>query len=170
MSEATAILPRRNNEIKLNEKDIERFWRGVDKRGQDECWEWQKCRTKGGYGVMNVRRKILHCNRIGWTIENGRIPDGMIICHKCDNPSCCNPNHLFVGTDLDNCRDREMKGRGHDRTGGNHGRATTNEHAVILMRQIYSSGKYTHKKIAEMFKIKHSAVSDIMLRRCWNHI
>lgn len=169
MSEATFKIARKTKEIKLKDKDIERFWRGVDRRGEDECWEWQKYK-KRGYGYIGVDGFAMITSRVAWVIANGQIPEGMIVCHKCDNPSCCNPNHLFIGTDLDNCRDRDAKGRGYDRTGGKHGRATTNEHAVLLMRAIYGSGNYTYKRIAEMFKVKVSAVSDIMLRRCWTHI
>lgn len=92
-----------------------RFWAKVDVRGPDECWEWQASTTSSGYGqiMVNARpRRITRAHRLSWTIANGPIPSGMVVCHRCDNPPCVNPAHLFVATQQDNIADMVRKGRG----------------------------------------------------------
>lgn len=94
-----------------------RFWRKVAKGKPDECWEWQGHRERGGYGTVAFRKaknqpyqKLAH--RVAWELSNtADIPDGMFVCHTCDNPPCCNPNHLWLGTQADNNRDMIQKGR-----------------------------------------------------------
>lgn len=91
-----------------------RFWLGaepmMDERG---CWEWGKARDGRGYGVINGRdRGNVYVHRLSWEIHNGPIPKGLFICHHCDNPPCCNPKHLFLGTAADNSRDMKLKKRG----------------------------------------------------------
>lgn len=91
----------------------ERFWEKVDKRGPDECWPWLAY-TAQGYGRINAggdNGKSLLASRVSWVLHNGPIPDGLFVCHKCDNPSCVNPSHLFLGTQRDNMRDCSSKGR-----------------------------------------------------------
>ena len=82
-----------------------RFWDKVEKT--DGCWRWLASKNKGGYGQLSGY--IAH--RVSYTIHYGAIPKGMIVCHKCDNPECTNPEHLFVGTYKDNWDDAISKGR-----------------------------------------------------------
>jgi hypothetical protein len=84
----------------------ERFWVKVDKRGPDECWQWIGIRNEDGYG-----RPYLRAHRVSWQIANGRDPGSLFVCHSCDNPSCVNPNHLWLGTNTVNLRDMVAKGR-----------------------------------------------------------
>lgn len=90
----------------------ERFWSHVDKSG--ECWEWIAYRnnSRGGYGrfqpAVGIRKEA---HRYAWEITHGPIPDGLYVCHDCDNPSCVRPDHLFLGTQKDNIRDASRKGR-----------------------------------------------------------
>ena len=110
----------------LSQSIIDRFWKHVDQRGPDECWPWLgSCSKKkqgeyfeyGGYGRLGMRHDdgrwapaLAH--RISWIIHNeGSIPDKMVIMHTCDNPPCCNPSHLFLGTYSENSRDMVQKGR-----------------------------------------------------------
>ena len=88
---------------------VANFWRMVDVGEPDECWPW----TGGGdrYGKIKVRRMSVSAHRFAWQVANGPIPDGMSVLHTCDNPPCCNPSHLFLGTNSDNMRDMVTKGR-----------------------------------------------------------
>lgn len=90
-----------------------RYWPKVAVRGPNECWEWSaKAKHAYGYGRMTAGRGVhLKAHQIGWAIANGPIPAGLLVCHKCDNPSCSNPAHLFLGTQVDNMRDAAQKGR-----------------------------------------------------------
>lgn len=90
----------------------EKFWRNVQK-GRD-CWEWQGTLRPDGYGVIwwDAASKLLRTNRLAWVLSIGDIPQGLKVCHKCDNPKCVRPDHLFLGTDADNMDDMRRKGRG----------------------------------------------------------
>jgi len=90
------------------------FWSKVDRTG--DCWIWQSSRFATGYGRVTYQGKSAYSHRVSWTLTNGEIPNGFHVCHHCDNPPCVRPDHLFLGTPLDNMRDRDRKGR-HGRTG-----------------------------------------------------
>lgn len=97
----------------------QRFWRKVDKRGPDECWPFTG--TKNQYGYGRIRKggdrggKMIFAHRVSWEMHNGPIPDGLQALHKCDNPPCVNPAHLFLGDNDDNIKDKLQKGRARSR-------------------------------------------------------
>jgi len=89
------------------------FWDRVDVRGADECWPWTACRNQvTGYGRVSFRGNYYHTHRLAFSLSRGNPPSGLCVLHHCDNPPCCNPFHLYVGTHGDNARDRENRGRG----------------------------------------------------------
>ena len=98
----------------------ERFWSKVDKQGSTECWPWTASVVKNlGYGQFGMGGTMMRSHRVAWELSNGPIPAGMFVLHKCDNPPCCNPQHLFIGTQTDNMQDALAKGRhGHGTIGG----------------------------------------------------
>lgn len=108
----------------------ERFWRKVDKRGAEECWPWLASvrRKEEGYGAFWLDGRHQPANRVALLLSGRAVPAGMVACHRCDNPRCCNPSHLFVGTPGDNNADKVAKLR-HAR-GQKHGCAKLSDAAV----------------------------------------
>lgn len=110
---ATAFIPGRV--VEFSARMLKLFWSHVDVRGGKECWMWMAHKLPSGYGQFNSRlhhQKWL-AHRLSWTLANGPIPVGLLVLHSCDNPSCCNPAHLSVGTQLQNLADCVRKGRMH---------------------------------------------------------
>lgn len=123
--------------------------------GPDACWPWTRGKNNAlGYGRFRLGGKLLLAPRVAWAEENGPIPEGIFICHRCDNPSCCNPAHLFPGTHADNMADRDRKGR--------NGRVLTREIAT----EIFKSTE-TRSALCKRYGIAKSTVSDIKNKRLW---
>lgn len=90
---------------------LERFNENYSICKDTGCWDWTGCFAVSGYGRMMFNYQNYRAHRLSYILHNGEIPDEMIICHKCDNKKCVNPEHLFIGTILDNVKDRVQKGR-----------------------------------------------------------
>jgi len=104
--------------VNLSSEDTVRFWGKVDQKTEDECWEWQGCRFRTGYGQFSAKNKMWLSHRIAFFIHTGSNPVGKLILHSCDNRGCCNPKHLRTGTHKDNADDmmdrgRQARGEGH---------------------------------------------------------
>jgi hypothetical protein len=131
------------------------------------CQEWTGCRGKWGYGSVRVKQKTMLAHRVSYTVFVGPIPDGILVLHKCDNPPCINPDHLFLGTNLDNVRDRNAKGRTRGKSwhGETHPSAKLTEIDVAEIRKM--AGTLSQRKIAQMFGIRQSTVSNISNFKTW---
>lgn len=101
--------------VKLPEWKIMKFWSSVDIKSSEECWNWQKSKMRSGYGMirlnLNGKDKCYGSHRIAYVLCGGKIKKGQVVIHKCDNPSCCNPSHLWVGGQDENMQDKRKKGR-----------------------------------------------------------
>lgn len=150
------------------------FWLRVERRGDDECWPWQGASVKFGYGHVYHQNVYLGTsNRIALELSLGRsLGDGMFACHRCDNPPCCNPAHLFEGTARDNAMDAARKGRLRppDNRGIRHGMAKLSEADVAEIRSLRKRG-VPALDIAERFGIKSFRyVYTIATGRAWSHL
>ena len=149
----------------------QRFWSKVAKGEPEECWEWKghiAIRSgKRRYGKFKICGKPVHANRVAWELTNGKIPDGLWVLHKCDNPPCCNPAHLFLGTNQDNVDDRQAKGR--QAKGKGNGQAKFEDDEVREARQMRRSG-LTFKAISVHFGVHPSAIVFIVQRKTYHHV
>ena len=140
------------------------FWEKVDVRSPDECWEWQASRSKRGYGKFGWKGEQISAHRLAWIFTNGEIPSGLVVRHKCDNRACCNIAHLELGTQADNVRDRDERGRG--ARGSKQGAAMLNEDQVMEIWRLLSE-KRTQKEIAAMYGVDQATISCIATGRSW---
>lgn len=151
----------------------ERFWGRVDQSGApDACWEWQGYRMPAGYGQFSAEKKRHYAHRVAYELTKGTIPDGMFVCHACDNPPCCNPAHLFLGTPKDNTRDMVAKGRcrGIGLPGVLSPCAKLNDDAVRRIRELYAIGGYSQRKLGMMFGVSRAAIDAVVTGRNWRKV
>lgn len=150
---------------KLTPKQIERFWSEVDRRGPTECWEWRRDRGSYEYGYTPLspyNRFLVH--RVAYMLGHGRDPGEFLVCHKCDNTRCCNPTHLFLGTDADNLADMRAKGRG--AIGERSPRAKLMEKQVL---EILNSDELP-RVLAERYGVGAATIRAIRRGEIWKHI
>lgn len=161
----------------MNEGTRTRFDAKVDRRGPDECWPWTAARLPRGYGTFYFRGSKKYAHRIAYEFAHGPIPDGLHVCHRCDNPPCCNPAHLFAGTHAENMADMVAKGRrripagaGGGPRGAEHPKAKLTEADVRLIRDLYASGGATYRGLAADFGINPMSVWAVVARKSWRHV
>lgn len=135
----------------------------------DICWEWSACKTKDGYGQFRFHKQMQLAHRIAYHLYVGEIPVGMCVCHRCDNPSCVNPVHLFLGTHIDNMLDRDNKGRDADHRGEKNGHAKLINAQVVEIRKKHSEGA-TQSELAKEFGVSQSTISHILCGETWESI
>jgi hypothetical protein len=153
--------------------ELERLLKNT--KEENGCWIWcGGTRVKSGYGGIKVNGKTISTHRYSYQLHYGAIPAGLFVCHKCDNPKCINPDHLFLGTNSDNMKDAYNKGRlnlptnGGFKTGNKPINRKLTEEQVIQIKEILKTrGKKTLKKIAEEFNVKEYVIRDINCGRSY---
>jgi hypothetical protein len=165
----------------LHPSPEERFWAKVAKGGTEECWEWQGSRNEHGYGSFGVRNRCTKgAHRVSWEIAHGDIPEGVEVCHRCDNPPCCNPGHLFLGTHADNMGDCKAKGRTARHVGDalahcperrargeRQGLAKLTWEDARAIRSRFAIGGVTKKALAIEYGVNPSTLADVISEKTW---
>lgn len=147
-----------------------RFWRKVEK--SSGCWEWTGTLEKNGYGrvrTSNPRRQVF-VHRASWELAHGPIPEGLFVLHKCDNPKCVNPVHLFLGTQQDNIDDMRQKGRAINVRGERHGRAKITEVQAREILARYAAGGITQQALADEYRLHPIYLNKIITGKSWTHL
>lgn len=145
------------------------FMNYVSPEPNSGCWLWIGGLNSSGYGKIRHKGKMQRAHRISYELHYGSIPPGMQVCHRCDVRSCVNPDHLFMGSDLDNAKDREAKGRGNQPKGRSNAWAKLTEQQVIEIRAKKANGQ-TARSIAREYGIAHSSVLNIYHGKKWKHV
>ncbi len=157
----------------LTAKQISRFWSRIAKGEPDACWPWLRCsdsrshgvhRDREGYGVVRFNGINYRAHTIARWLATGEWPTGLKTLHRCpgkDNPSCCNPRHLYLGTQADNVQDSLLKGQ----------RRKKHTAAVILeVRRLHATGLFSLHELSRRFQIERHYLTDVINRKYWKHI
>lgn len=156
-----------------------RFWAKVDRRGEHDCWPWMGGKSNRGYGGFNRGGVSVKAHRFAYELATGTAPGRMFVCHRCDNPPCCNPAHLFLGTCADNVADMVAKGR-HVRPprdesavkwrrGEKSPNAKLTTDDVLSIRARRAAGEQL-KVIAADYGVHKSLICHIAKGRGWYHV
>lgn len=147
------------------------FWERTEP-GDGGCVVWKRYRTPFGHGVLSVKKKTRYAHHVAYELSVGEITDGMCVLHHCDNPSCVNPRHLYLGTHADNMRDVRVRGRGIGKhptaRGATNPHAKMNEEAVKVFR--FLRGKKTATLMARLYGTSATNVVCIQNGHTWSHI
>lgn len=142
--------------------DADRFWPKVDRSGgPDSCWPFTGTKGKDGYGVFRMDSRQITASRVALILSGIELLQGSIVCHKCDQPGCCNPNHLFAGSHGDNHADMVSKGRC---------RRKLSNDMIREARRLYASGDYSQQAIADMLGVSQAQIGCVVRRKSWPHV
>ena len=155
----------------MNKQDspYRRFWNKVDRKAANQCWNWKGGKGGKGYGLLGVDGKKVLVHRFAYENWRGDIPDGMFVCHKCDNRACVNPIHLFLGTHADNMADRNAKGRQAKLKGEANGQAKLSEANIVEIKKRITAGE-TQRAIAFDYGVAQSQISRVKDGRTWQSV
>jgi hypothetical protein len=146
----------------------ERFWSKVDRKDQGDCWPWLGWRDGDGYGQISIggaKGRRIRATAAAWLLTYGEMPTNQVL-HRCDNPSCVNASHLFLGTQADNMRDMVAKGRKYLMRGRLNRRAKLNDASVRAIR----SSTLSNGVLASAFGVSPSVISEVRSRKAWGHV
>lgn len=140
-----------------------KFWASVTVRAADECWEWDGRRDETGYGVLSLGKRNYRATRLSLAIAGTEVPQHLLVCHRCDNPPCVNPAHLFLGASADNAADRIAKGRRLQRKGELNPRAKL---TAALVAEIRTS-PLSARRLAKSLGVGRTTIRDARSGRRW---
>ncbi len=150
----------------------ERFWGKVAISDKDDCWLWAGARFQRGYGKIysgGKSSRLIRAHRVAYELTYGSIPNQLHVLHKCDNPPCVNPRHLFLGTQLDNNRDRYLKGRSRGAKGQSNCNAKLTDDDVRQIHRFVASGDGP-TRIAKRYKVSRQLIWQISTGKIWGHV
>lgn len=156
--------------VKLTKEQIDRFHKSY-KKNKVGCWEWAGSivKTRGGYGRFHANGKSYRAHRLSWQIYKGQWPGDLFVCHKCDNPKCVRPSHLFLGTTDDNMRDMVSKGRKPSQRGEKHPSNKLSQRDVIDIRRKHAAG-VSQADLHREYKVSRATICVIIKKIRWSHI
>lgn len=127
------------------------FWNKIEKSSEEDCWEWKYQRDSKGYGRLNSKLVPTHiASRAAYILTYGHIPDEILVCHSCDNPPCCNPQHLFLGTEKDNFNDAVSKGRRKE---------PTHNYKQLYQQKWYNKNKDKRREYMRLYRAQRSLIN-----------
>lgn len=147
----------------FTEKQINNFWKNVDVRDSNACWNWKRSVDHGGYGKTKILGTMYGSHRVAYRIKYGDIPDGKHVLHMCDNPACCNPSHLKTGSHSENMQDMKARGRM-----GVFGKPIIkmNMDLANQLRFDYKTG-LSKNSLSKKYNISCRHIRDIVRNKCW---
>jgi hypothetical protein len=149
----------------------ERFWEKVNILSEEECWEWKAYVIPDkGYGTFWYMGENTFSHRMSWFLANGNIPSGLEVLHRCDNPPCVNPRHLFLGTQKDNMQDMIQKGRRFLMIGELHANSVLTANDVIEIRRRRKETGEHYDSIGRDFNLHSNYARDICTYKTWKHL
>jgi HNH endonuclease len=147
---------------------IDRFWSKVSKvPDANGCLNWTASH-RNGYGVFGEYKKVHDAHRLAWKLTHGDMQPGMYVCHRCDNRSCCNVEHLFLGTPMDNMRDKMAKGR--QLRGEQNSLSTLTAQDIVTIRALCDWSGFKQMDVAAEYGVSRSLVCGIVNRKRWSHV
>lgn len=159
----------------MTPQQVDAFWSKVAITARStDCWPWTGAKKPKGYGNVRIDKKYLLSHRVAFEAANGPIPSGYIVCHVCDNPSCCNPSHLMLGTVSSNYCDMLIKGRRNFTkirfTGESNKNAKLTDEKVLEIRRLYREKKMNQYELADVYGTTQTTIGKIVNNKTWRHI
>lgn len=160
-------------DLATEEQKLDRMLKSFEKKAirREGCWDWNgSLKGKNGYGtIKSGKDENMMAHRFSWQVNFGPIPEGLYVCHNCDNRRCTNPQHLFLGTHEDNLRDMISKNRNRGAVGERNIKAVLGNQKVLEIRNLLNSG-ISIKDIAEKFDVAFNTIFKIKTNKTWRHI